>query len=291
MARQGRLSEMPTLGNLSFETAGAGLGDATSWTRAAIYTAQEIAEFNTTAGLESRFESFEVEWSSNEDFLFLFTDPDIDAAVWDTSLPTPEVPEDFEEGWSNNEIFGFALSAISGAVFDSETMEDFEESWSTNESWSDVLGGVTAAIYDSVGTPETVEDFEEIWSANGSWSDLLATFGLTAASFDSGGTPEAVEDFEETYTDVAFLVIVGSDQVTIAGHNLLAGETVQFRNVGGVLPGGLSPTYTYFIANVIDVNNIDVQGVSGGPVTGITDNGIGTHYLMADPTKYWRLEP
>jgi hypothetical protein len=77
-------------------------GEAEDWARGVIAAAAELAGFNTL-GLLSRFETYGVEWQSNEDFRFAFLVADVFPALFDGALPLPESVEDYEEGWQSNE--------------------------------------------------------------------------------------------------------------------------------------------------------------------------------------------
>ena len=262
-------------------------GEAEDWTRGAIATASEVAAFNA-GSFEACFEGYGIQWQSNEVFRFAFLIVDTFPALFDGALPLPEGVEDYEEGWQTNEGFLFSLSAISAALFDSgvpESVEDYEEEWQTNEAWSDSLGAVDAALFDS-GTPEPVEDYEEEWQTNEAWSKVLGA--VDGALFRSG--LDAVEDYEATFVDLAVTADATADELTAPLHALAAGEAVEFRNEGGRLPDGITATFTY-LALIVDVNTIQIEGVLGSGAVDIVDGGIGTHFLLGSTSLYWRRPP
>lgn len=283
--------------NLGFEDEHAtdtGLPDI--WTVALTSSGMSTAAFGSSTPDRLPFEAFESEWSSNEDFLFDFTEPvdplEREQAVYDTA-GTYEGVEDFEELWNSNESFLFSRGSVEAASYDTtapEELEDFEEEWSSNEDfmfdWADVVAGpgVDAADFDS-STPETVEDFEEEWSSNESFHFDRTTVSLNAASYDG----ETVEDFEEV--NVPFVAIADSstDTLTKLSHGLSDGETVTLSNVGGELPGGLNEGYEYFVVNKT-ANTFQLSATSGGSAINLTTVGVGTHTVTPDPTVFWVLQ-
>jgi hypothetical protein len=274
-------------GNLLLEGDALPAGEAEDWTRDAIATAVEIAIFHVVA-FESRFEDYEREWQTNEDFRFAFLVGDTFPALFDGALPLPEGVEDYEEGWQSNEGFLFSLSALEAALFDSgtpEAVEDYEEEWQSNESWSDVLGATTLAIF-NVSNPDTTEFYEEEWQSNELWSDVLGA--IDKALFRSGA--DGQEEYEAIYVDLAATADAASDELTVPLHGLAAGEAVEFRNEGGRLPDGLTASYTY-LALIVNANVIQVENVLGAGATDIVDGGIGTHFLLGSTALYWRVPP
>lgn len=75
-------------------------------------------------------------------------------------------------------------------------------------------------------------------------------------------------------------VTAATDTLTINGHGLSTGDSVQFTNSGGGLPAGLSAGVTYF-AVVVDANNFKVADTlahaqAGTNIVDITTAGTGT---------------
>ena len=178
--------------NLGYETAGSSAGLAASWEYQTLAAAEQFAGFDTVS---EAVEDFEEDWSSNQSFLFALAG--VAAASFDAAsgLP-PQAFEDFEEGWLTSP-FVTTLTGAS-ASFDTGTpqnFEDFEQQWSDNQNYLFALSGTAAASFDT-GTPEAFEDFEEQWASNENY--LFALSGTSAALFDAGAN--AFENFEGTWT-------------------------------------------------------------------------------------------
>ncbi len=168
-----------------------------------------------------------------------------------------------------------------------ESEDDFEDGWSNNETyfftWTDVENGpgTEAASFDT-GSPEDVEDFEEEWDSNESYDFTMGA--TTAALYDAGA--EAFEDFEDVILEASVTVVPGTDRVVRTAHGLSTGERVSFRNEGGTLPAGLNTGFLYFVIGAT-ANDFQVSQTSGGSAVDITDNGVGTHFAIADQTLFW----
>ncbi len=67
------------------------------------------------------------------------------------------------------------------------------------------------------------------------------------------------------------------------------GDAVQFSNVGGLLPAGLSPGTSYFIASVVAPNVYTLATAPGGPAVVLTDAGSGVSLVGVVPEgiKSW----
>ncbi len=169
-----------------------------------------------------------------------------------------------------------------------EPEDDFEDGWLNNEDYffdlDDVIAGpgIEAASFD-VGTPQDFEDFEEEWDSNESFDFTLGA--ATAALYD-GTASEAFEDFEEVILEGSVTVLPAADLVVRTSHGLTGGQRVSFRNEGGTLPAGLNTGFLYFVANAT-ANEFEVTQVSGGASVDITDNGVGTHFMIPDQTLFW----
>lgn len=274
------------LTNLNFETPGTGLGEAASWTRVESITQERRAVFGTGM-LELDDETFESEWSSNEDALFAFDDPNtqLEVAIFDVSLGLTSGAENFENGWDGNQSYFFTLSDNSvAAVFDGESREDFEDQWDSNESYSFTLGAVSAAAFDT-GSPEAFEDFEEQWDSNQSY--LYAMGSTSAATFSDDGTPNTSENFEYNYTEQLIGVTPGTDNINLVSHGFSAPNELYFRVVGpGRLAGGLSSGVPFYV-NSATSSTFKVAATMSGPDVDITDNGAGNSYVSRTPTRFW----
>jgi len=275
---------LPPLDNPGYEIAGVNPGDADSWNFSTNLTAERLALFGA-ASPPDEWEGFEAGWT-NDTYLFEF-DPltDLASALFDDTVGEGESFEDFEEGWSSNETYAFEIGSVDPAVFAStDEFESFESGWD-NDVYDLAMGSTTAALFDSA--PEDVEDLEEGW-ANDAYDFTMGA--ATAAAFD-GASPENFEDFEETYTKQQVAADPGTDKLTLTAHGFLNGQRVTFELVGaGAMPGGLNPTYLYFVVNKT-ANDFQVALVSGGAAVDLTDTGSGSTFVARDPTLYWNIDP
>lgn len=227
-------------------------------------------------------EDFGAFWGANEDFFETIEDAGTIAPTWTSVTPIVLTADDFEEGWSTNEGFAFALGATTVAAFDSapEDYEDFEEEWSSNESFAFVLGAVTAASFDTA--PEDYEDFEEGW-ANDSFVLGFGGGDVTAANFDNPA--EAYEDFEEVKAPVVIAAVdPATDTITATGHGHVNGDVVRVR--GGAIPGGLNLASSYFVIGAT-ANTLQLSATAGGAAVDLTSPGAGDRRIYGDPSVYW----
>lgn len=114
------------LSNLGFEDDDpAFTGVPENWTLALVATATEGAGYAdgspAAEGLDPT-EDFGGGWSTNEDYVFAYADPqdpsELLSAIYDSALPKPESIEDFEEGWSTNQAYSFTMGSVAQASFD-----------------------------------------------------------------------------------------------------------------------------------------------------------------------------
>lgn len=177
---------------------------------------------------------------------------------------TPELVEDYEDGWSLNESFLFNWAAVvagpgeDAADFDTsppEAVEDFEEEWRSNEAFSFTMGATTGAVFDT-GT---------------------------------GGASEAVEDFEEVNALGVVVVNPGTDIFTKTAHGMSVDQIVTFENEGGQLPAGVNAKTNYFLINVT-ANTFQISATSGGSAIDVTDTGTGTQRVRPDRATFWTTQ-
>lgn len=185
-------------------------------------------------------------------------------------------------------VLGLTTGASVGPTgFAAELEDDFESDWDSNQDYffdlDDVIAGpgIETASFD-VGTPEAVEDFEEEWDSNESYD---FTMGAVIAALYDGGIP-AFEDFEEVLLEAPITVVVATNTVVRTAHGLSNGERVSFRNEDGALPSGLNTGFLYFVITAT-ANDYQVAATSGGSAVVISDNGVGTHFMIGDQTLFW----
>lgn len=123
------------LDNLSFEIAGSGAGSALQWTRSETITWEMRAVWGAVA---VDGEAFEVEWDTNESYLFAFEPADVEPAIFDVDLDSPNGEEDFEDGW------GTTLDVLAATA--SAGDETFETGWD-NDTYSFSMGATDRALY------------------------------------------------------------------------------------------------------------------------------------------------
>lgn len=289
------------IANGSFETKDTTVGafKPDGWSVTIVSTAEEYAEFLkdpdqlTTTGQET----FEDGWRLPGDQSYvpdfsggLFVD--IEPAFFDSS--GADEAEDFEGEWPVVAPL-FKLSAVVFATFDSvtsgEDLEDFEEDWNApGDTLITSLPAVSFASFDS-GTPESVEDFEEEWDANESESFQFSGLGIdiAASQFQEPSTTSPFETFENERFEIQVTVDPVTERVLASGHPYSDGDRVRLRNEGGRLPEPLLIDTFYYVRNAT-VGDFELSNTPAGAIIDITDTGNGTHFLSADPERYWTIE-
>ena len=88
---------------------------------------------------------------------------------------------------------------------------------------------------------------------------------------------------------VAFDPSAGTVAVQGAWKPYAVGDAVQFSNVGGLPPVGLSPGTSYFIASVVAPGVYTLAATPGGPTISLTDAGSGVSLIGVVPEgiKSW----
>ena len=82
---------------------------------------------------------------------------------------------------------------------------------------------------------------------------------------------------------VAFDPSAGTVAVQGAWKPYAVGDAVQFSNVSGLLPVGLSPGTSYFIASVVAPGVYTLAATPGGPAISLTDAGSGVSLIGVVP--------
>lgn len=273
--------------NPGFETAGSDAGEAANWTWFSSPAAQAEAYAVFGSIPYDDEENFERGWT-NDTYLFAF-DPfvDIVAPLFDTNIGTGEVFEDFEEGWSLNHGYSFALGSAELATFDvgtPEPFEDFEEEWDSNESYDFDMGSTTAALFN---TSDAAEDFEEGWDSNENYDFEIGS--LSSALFDDAF--EAVEDFEETFGPIVPSSIdYATSTFFYAGHGLVDTDIVRVRPEpdAGLLPTPLQTDTNYFVVSA-STDTFRLAPSSGGTPIVLGAAGFGVA-VTRDPATHWPVD-
>lgn len=84
---------------------------------------------------------------------------------------------------------------------------------------------------------------------------------------------------ENPLSPKTFTAVAASDVITSTAHGLSNGMTIEFYNLGGALPGGLSADTIYFVRDAA-TDTFKVALTAGGGAVDITGTGTGTHYLL-----------
>lgn len=273
---------MPAPTNLSFETAGATPGDAASWTTAIVDGFQDIAVFYP--GTSPRpWDDFELGWT-NDTALFAFVGVGTDLAVpnFTTLLALPKHFEDFEELWSSNQNYLFAMGPEAVGTFTGpQDFDDFETGWANVPYLlAFAPGDISVAVFTG---PVNFDDFET-WVVAPLFS--FAPGDILVGLFD-GAAPQPFEDFEEVKYDTPYAADPVTDVFSAPGHPFIANDPITLLNNGGVLPQPLEELVTYYAVTVVPGVSLQLAlTVAGAPIN-LTTAGGGDVVLHGDPTLYW----
>jgi hypothetical protein len=280
---------MPAPSNLSFETAGAGAGEASGWTLTPTSTFEELADFGTPAEPWERFESG---WD-NDTYLFAFAPVNLQNAQMTTLQVTIKTVEDFEELWSNNQSFLWSLDSPEPeeAVFDAapEDREDFEEGWDSNEAYLTAFVGVgtdlEAAVWDAPGVAETFDSFEAAagWSAGYITAFAGVGVDLSAATFDNVGN--TVDAFELVKAPTQVTIDPLNDQFDVdVSHPFADGDKVTILT--SIYPAPLQSGKAYYVA-FSGLTHFQIENGIGAGVIDLVETAADAVYVTADARKYW----
>lgn len=280
--------------NLSFETQGATPGLADGWTLSQSVS-WPLAGF-TGAAVDGP-ESYEAGWSADPWETTL--DSPVPALFGDGVLVPAGVPRETYEaaadgGWDL--AYQLQLSALVGAEFNTtlDDVESYETEWAPAQQFKTVFIGIgtdlVAAVFDAGGSANVFESYEASDGWDASYGTVVGSSVL--ALFDGFGVgQEPVEDYEEVRFRQAFTVTPSTDFINAPAHGFSAAEAISFVTTGR-LPDGLSPgvEYRVLIVGADPLNTMKVSWETGGSPVDIEDPGTGTHYLVADETKFWTEE-
>lgn len=276
-ATVGFLGFTPPPQNLSFETAGGGAGEAAPWFGAAVQSFSEVCDFANG----NPYDDFEAGWS-NDTFIFAFAPGDVSAASFTTLSVAPKHQENFEELWSGNEHYLFAIGPTAAPTYGTgDTIEHFEDGWNT-VPYLHVFGGgdTSAAVFGS----NPFDSFESGWDND----TYLVVFGggdTTPAGITSGVLLFNQERFEEFHKDTPVTADLTTDKLSATAHGLPNNTPLQV--VGdGVFPDPLVPDTFYYVVNTA-TNDLQLSLTVAGPPIDLTTNGGGDVRLRWDPAKYW----
>lgn len=271
--------------NGSFETAGATPGEAQDWTFTIASGVGAVAGFaGPGADTTTNIEQFDHGWGTTGYLL----DPDDGApgtiAVFDAGTPTPTDIEQFN-GWNNNKPYLFDVNTGVSMEFTPDTpgqsllLEQFDEGWDT--------AGWTAEPSEDVVFEDS---FDTGWSTD-TWA--VDVVGGTVAMFDNGTVD--IESFENAWPDILFVVDV-ANQACLVYSMPSYGPPPNGLKVTivtkGAYPGGLVENQTYFLKNVTiglfgSLFAFQLSKTNGGLEVTLVDEGVGSHYIHADPVEYW----
>lgn len=302
-----------TFTNVSFETgdatptppAGGGTA-ATGWTVAYVSTGSAHANFGDSTVTEAA-ERFERNWSTNQSFLFAFTDGvTLSVATFNPAGPYASTFEGFEALWSSNESAHSDLTRQEQLNFSSTLLEaeGFELEWSSNENYKFAF---LDADLTPAGSPET---FETHWRSNESTITSFAPANIVRMAFN-GTSPFGFEDFDQTefgiwWIFVSFTTVAGDLKVTVenavAKLTLAGTETTLFvrdriitliNNLGQhyVAEPGLDNFIVRVLLDPRLVNdpNLDLAQLldGGGAIQVDSPAGAGLTLQRVDATTLW----
>ncbi|RTL16310.1 MAG: hypothetical protein EKK55_24485 [Rhodocyclaceae bacterium] len=254
--------------NGSFEVVGASPGLADGWTVSITATGEVTAVFAGEGGETHSAESFEL-WLGT----FVTEMAGGTLAVFEPDLLPQPTTETFER-WLGDpyltEISGGSAAQFVGAL----TVEDFEPGWG-NDAYLTGVGAGSASFTDDV----------ESWQP-GFVTEVGA--GSASASFNTPSGPSAVEDFEAVQPDRVYVVDMDTGYFIAVAHDLDEDQKLTTLTTG-LRPGGLVENFVYF-ARVIDADHFQLRKVAGGAPFVVTDVGVGTQSVRADPTVFWPTE-
>lgn len=88
---------------------------------------------------------------------------------------------------------------------------------------------------------------------------------------------------------VSITAVASSATLTPAGRAFVNGERVRLYNSGGGLPSGFSALTDYFVVNATSTNFQLSATVGGSAITAGSTGAGGTHFAVADQTKFETL--
>jgi hypothetical protein len=284
-----------SVANGGFEVEGTTAGLADGWTSSFVATVEEYADFalNPTDASTSSQESFEAGWTGADDqsFVALFEGSTIDLedAIYNIG-PAQGPTETFEHGWPRALLL--ELGSMQVATFSGADAETFGTGWGTviptfaDGTWSVAIfnPGARAATFDGFGTD---------WKGNESYCYAFADEFIEAAEFGAGAAPATSENFESVVEKLRIAVdatLNYAETITVPDPQLENGDLIWLVNEGGELPEPLSDDSPWYVIN-LDVGpptTFKFTGQSfGGPTADLTTVGVGAHYMLRDPARYW----
>lgn len=273
---------MPGVVNGSFETAGASVGTAASWTTIVVVTGGVVAEFSGGSGAATSTEDFDSGWGTDSYGV------DADAGTTTPAIfDTDTVPTDVEsfDDWNGGTPYGFEVNGgvvaefTTNLGFDVYDGDDFDHGWSVE----------TYELEDMTFSTTFDEDFDSGWGTD-AYEENVDDGASDPALFD--GTEE-VEDFENACPDLLFVVDESTDTGTVLSMPSFGPPPNGFPVTvvtTGAYPSGLVENQVYYLRDVatyLTGFTFKLEKTLGGSAVNITDAGIGSHYLHADPVIYW----
>lgn len=271
---------MANIDNGGFETAGATPGEADAWTLSITSTSGVVAAFNGGAGASISLEQFDIGWNTS---VFLY-DP-VDGSPGTPTIFSDSTPTDTEsfDDWNDGKPYALDVNTGVSMEFTGDSpplvvlLESFDEGWNTAAWTAEPAEGT---VFE--------DNFDTGWDT-AAWDDDVSTG--TDAMFDEGTND--TESFEDAWPDTLFIADDATDLCTAPSMPSFGPPADDFKVTiltTGAYPGGIVENQVYYLRNVTPSGGgftFNLSKTAGGSSINITDAGIGSHYIHADPATLW----
>jgi hypothetical protein len=118
----------------------------------------------------------------------------------------------------------------------------------------------------------------------GEWEELSVLFAYANSAFGDLITP------------VRTMGVVVSNVINLPKHNLLSGDAVYAKNVGGALPTGISAATLYYVhvisSDAVTIHTTRALGISGASPIAVSNDGTGTNrFVVNNPLTIQTIDP